>query len=76
MSDDLPRAPGETPHPIPRDLPDQQARDGDDPWEVVSGEGGPATDVPAADEAGSARRGAAGEDSAPSADPGPQESTD
>lgn len=29
--------PGENGSPIPRDLPDQQAHDGEDPWEVGDG---------------------------------------
>ncbi|ANS69896.1 hypothetical protein SLINC_7672 [Streptomyces lincolnensis] len=29
--------PGENGAPIPRDLPDQQAHDGEDPWEVGDG---------------------------------------
>jgi hypothetical protein len=31
--------PGENGAPIPRDLPDQQAHDGEDPWEVGAGRG-------------------------------------
>ena len=37
MDDHRREAPGESPDPIPRDLPDQQARDGEDPWEVPVG---------------------------------------
>jgi hypothetical protein len=49
--------------PIPRDLPDQQAREGEDPWEVAPGSADPdadgtATDVPDTDEAGTGRQGA------------------
>jgi hypothetical protein len=58
--------PGENGTPIPRDLPDQQADAGEDPWEVApagSGEGESgdeesATDVPDTDEAGTGRQGA------------------
>ena len=28
--------PGENGDPVPRDLPDQQAGEGDDPWEVAT----------------------------------------
>ncbi|MCX4705542.1 hypothetical protein [Streptomyces sp. NBC_01373] len=31
--------PGENGVPVPRDLPDQQAHDGEDPWEVGAGGG-------------------------------------
>ncbi|MEW2166518.1 hypothetical protein AB0912_26500 [Streptomyces sp. NPDC007084] len=64
-------------------MPDQQAREGDDPWDVVSGEDGPeadgngsATDVPDTDEAGTARQGAPRSDTVHPEHPGPQESTD
>jgi hypothetical protein len=58
--------PGENGTPLPRDLPDQQAREGEDPWEAApSGERGdtddeaaPAEDVPDTDEAGTGRQGA------------------
>ncbi|MFE8015272.1 hypothetical protein ACFU3O_21340 [Streptomyces antibioticus] len=47
--------------PVPRDLPDQQAGAGDDPWDVdesdpTEPEDGP--DTPDTDEAGTGRRGA------------------
>ncbi|MEU8790410.1 hypothetical protein [Streptomyces sp. NPDC048643] len=81
MSDELPQAPGETPHPVPRDMPDQQAHEGDDPWDVVSGQDGPevsedepATDVPDTDEAGTARQGAPRSDTVHPEHPGPEES--
>ncbi|CAM5674262.1 MULTISPECIES: hypothetical protein [Streptomyces] len=54
--------PGENGDPIPRDLPDQQAGEGEDPWEVatVPGEDEGADDrpedVPDTDEAGTSRR--------------------
>ncbi|MGP4083702.1 hypothetical protein [Streptomyces sp. KR55] len=64
--------PGRSPDPVSRDLPDQQAREGEeDPWEVptpTTDRGGdetdvaeteePATDVPDTDEAGTGRQGA------------------
>lgn len=46
--------------PIPRDLPDQQARDGEDPWEVAPQSAGADDEgdreVPDTDEAGTGRR--------------------
>ncbi|MFG3248622.1 hypothetical protein [Streptomyces sp. NPDC048187] len=36
MSDHREEGPGETGAPVPRDMPDQQARDHDDPWEAAS----------------------------------------
>ncbi|MFD6497106.1 hypothetical protein [Streptomyces sp. NPDC060188] len=82
MSDELPQAPGESAHPIPRDMPDQQARQGDDPWDVVSGADGreaggdeSATDVPDTDEAGTARQGAPRSDTVHPEHPGAEEST-
>jgi hypothetical protein len=56
--------PGENGDPVPRDLPDQQAGEGEDPWEVAptraadEDDGDPATDVPDTDEAGTGRQGA------------------
>ncbi|MBX9362653.1 hypothetical protein [Streptomyces sp. WAC04114] len=73
MTDHRLEGPGENGDPIPRDMPDQQADDGEDPWEVAprfSGTGGndtrksdeetdePADDVPDTDEAGTGRQGA------------------
>ncbi|QIJ66126.1 hypothetical protein [Streptomyces sp. JB150] len=62
--------PGRNADPVPRDLPDQQVREGEDPWDVPTGPSGPgepqhaapdedadeSTDVPDTDEAGTARR--------------------
>lgn len=64
--------PGENGEPVPRDMPDQQADVGEDPWEVAprftgTGEDDkngkdradePADDVPDTDEAGTGRQGA------------------
>ncbi|MEW2251615.1 hypothetical protein AB0907_30345 [Streptomyces sp. NPDC006975] len=60
-------APGGNGDPVPRDLPDQQADAGEDPWEVptpAAGRGtdeetgsGDDTDVPDTDEAGTGRDG-------------------
>ncbi|MFJ3824400.1 hypothetical protein [Streptomyces nodosus] len=45
--------------PIPRDMPDQQARTGQDPWDARRHTGDEAdTDVPDTDEAGTGRKGA------------------
>jgi hypothetical protein len=62
--------PGRGADPVPRDLPDQQTYEGEDPWDVPTGPSGPGeperaprgeredenTDVPDTDEAGTARR--------------------
>ena len=69
MTDHRLEGPGENGDPIPRDLPDQQAHSGEDPWEVAPGRGTEdpedddasdetATDVPDTDEAGTGRQGA------------------
>ncbi|MET9844189.1 hypothetical protein ACFZC6_39255 [Streptomyces ossamyceticus] len=69
MTDHRLEGPGENGDPIPRDLPDQQATEGEDPWEVVPGQGTggsedddaseeTGTDVPDTDEAGTGRQGA------------------
>ncbi len=57
------QGPGEK-DPIPRDMPDQQAHEGRDPWDARPEQDDtddteePATDVPDTDEAGTGRRGA------------------
>jgi hypothetical protein len=53
-------APGERADPIPRDMPDQQAREGEDPWDADPARDtadGSAPDVPDTDEAGTGRKG-------------------
>lgn len=68
MTDDHRReAPGENGAPVPRDMPDQQAQGGDDPWEAADRtamarasratrtEPGADEDVPDTDEAGTGR---------------------
>ncbi|WP_330262608.1 hypothetical protein [Streptomyces griseorubiginosus] len=73
--------PGENGDPIPRDLPDQQAGEGEDPWEVatVPGEDEPTADqsedVPDTDEAGTGRQGAERSDTVHPEHPGAQESS-
>ncbi|MDL5205504.1 hypothetical protein [Streptomyces sp. ALI-76-A] len=37
MDDHRDEGPGETGSPVPRDMPDQQAHDGEDPWELGAG---------------------------------------
>ncbi|MFD3501338.1 hypothetical protein ACFWWT_33195 [Streptomyces sp. NPDC058676] len=37
MAEHRDEGPGENGAPLPRDLPDQQAHDGEDPWEVGAG---------------------------------------
>ncbi|WP_039934339.1 hypothetical protein [Streptomyces viridochromogenes] len=74
MTDHRLEGPGENGDPVPRDMPDQQADVGEDPWEVAprftgTGTGKndksdddksdePADDVPDTDEAGTGRQGA------------------
>ncbi|MFE0728144.1 hypothetical protein ACFW2X_07830 [Streptomyces antibioticus] len=59
MTDQRGEGPGGQGAPVPRDLPDQQAGAGDDPWDVdesdpTEPEAGP--DTPDTDEAGTGRR--------------------
>ncbi|MGW4024796.1 hypothetical protein [Streptomyces sp. NPDC005009] len=70
MTDHRLEGPGENGAGVPRDLPDQQAGAGEDPWEVAPGAAeresedkadepkGPEPDVPDTDEAGTGRQGA------------------
>lgn len=61
MADDRRETPEPTGEPIPRDLPDQQADAGEDPWEVPvepADDTTEADDVPDIDEAGTGRQGA------------------
>ncbi|MEU7469073.1 hypothetical protein AB0A94_11080 [Streptomyces sp. NPDC044984] len=70
MTDHRLEGPGENGAGVPRDLPDQQAGPGEDPWEVAPAaaerESGkkadeqrePESDVPDTDEAGTGRQGA------------------
>ncbi|WP_327342165.1 hypothetical protein [Streptomyces europaeiscabiei] len=68
MTDHRLGSPGEHGDPVPRDLPDQQANEAEDPWDVAptraTGDeqdedaAGEATDVPDTDEAGTGRQGA------------------
>ncbi|MER7490371.1 hypothetical protein ABTY20_31710 [Streptomyces sp. NPDC126497] len=70
MTDHRLEGPGESGAGVPRDLPDQQAGPGEDPWEVAPAaaerESGkkagdarePDPDVPDTDEAGTGRQGA------------------
>jgi hypothetical protein len=77
--------PGRGTEPVSRDLPDQQASEEEDPWDVPTGPSGPesthrtegdagATDVPDTDEAGTARRGAPRTNTVHPEHPGPEES--
>ncbi|MER6160109.1 hypothetical protein ABT147_31905 [Streptomyces sp. NPDC001868] len=68
MTDHRLEGPGEHADPVPRDMPDQQANEGEDPWEVAPTRAtdderdedatGEDTDVPDTDEAGTGRQGA------------------
>lgn len=73
--------PGENGDPVPRDLPDQQAGEGEDPWEVASvpGDEEPEPDdpedVPDTDEAGTGRQGSERSDTVHPEHPGAEESS-
>ncbi|MEV8553561.1 hypothetical protein AB0L04_27575 [Streptomyces glaucescens] len=80
--------PGRGADPVPRDLPDQQTREGEDPWDVPTGPAGPgaaddaggeedggSADVPDTDEAGTGRRDAPLPEGADAPDAAPEEST-
>ncbi|MFE1326127.1 hypothetical protein ACFW7K_14380 [Streptomyces sp. NPDC058735] len=73
MTDHRLDAPGENGEPVPRDMPDQQADAGEDPWDVAprftgagkddgdradEAGGESSGDVPDTDEAGTGRQGA------------------
>ncbi|MFH8562218.1 hypothetical protein [Streptomyces sp. NPDC017988] len=82
MDERNPPSPGQDGPPVPRDLPDQQASDERDPWEVdekASTTGNSPDDadedVPDTDEAGTGRRGSAEAETSPTEDPEPQEPT-
>ncbi|MDX3523476.1 hypothetical protein [Streptomyces scabiei] len=67
MTDHRLEGPGEHPDPVPRDMPDQQAHEGEDPWEAAPGHAGgderdegrapEGADVPDTDEAGTGPQG-------------------
>lgn len=62
--------------PVPRDMPDQQAGDGEDPWEgdpEAADKEEPDTEVPDTDEAGTGRQDAPRQAGAQSEHPVPQE---
>ncbi|MEH0573720.1 MULTISPECIES: hypothetical protein [Streptomyces] len=67
--------PGEDGAPVPRDLPDQQADGGADPWDAAAPESPDeaAQDVPDTDEAGTGRQGAPRAESGQSDHPVPDE---
>ncbi|MEW2283962.1 hypothetical protein [Streptomyces sp. NPDC047841] len=66
--------------PVPRDMPDQQARPEDDPWDVstrrAAGEEADQDVVPDTDEAGTGPRVESRPDTAQSEQPTPQEPSD
>ncbi|MFJ2262169.1 hypothetical protein ACIOKD_28200 [Streptomyces sp. NPDC087844] len=89
MSEYGTRTPEENEGPVPRDLPDQQVQEGEDPWDVVTppesgpsedseGDGGvrakPDAAVPDTDEAGTGRQGDSGTSTVHPEDPEPEES--
>jgi len=79
VADDRRKGPGEGTAPVPRDLPDQQAGPGEDPWEAASGHAPDDTaesdvpDVPDTDEAGTGRQGAPRSDTVQTEHPVPDE---
>ncbi|MFV0132325.1 hypothetical protein ACLGIH_03510 [Streptomyces sp. HMX87] len=73
MTDHRAEGPGESGDPIPRDMPDQQAHAGEDPWEVApglaargdvedAGDAEATDDAAGADDDGSAERAGPAED--------------
>ncbi|WP_406176525.1 hypothetical protein [Streptomyces sp. NBC_00996] len=80
MTEHRQEGPGENGDPIPRDMPDQQAYEGEDPWDARPAPGGadegePATDVPDTDEAGTGRQGAPRSETVHPEHPDPEESS-
>ncbi|GGU01717.1 hypothetical protein [Streptomyces coeruleorubidus] len=89
MTDHRLEGPGENGEPVPRDMPDQQADAGEDPWEVAprftgTGKDGkddgdeadePAGDVPDTDEAGTGRQGVPSSGTVHPEHPDPDESS-
>lgn len=80
MADDRREAPEQPGGPVPRDLPDQQANEGEDPWEVPVEPAGDAAegegdDVPDTDEAGTGRQGASPSGAVHPEHPAPEEPT-
>ncbi|MGW6905145.1 hypothetical protein [Streptomyces sp. NPDC054940] len=76
MADHDREAPDRTGEPVPRDLPDQQADTGEDPWEVPvvpADDATEADDVPDTDEAGTGRKGAPRSGTVHPEHPAPQE---
>lgn len=78
MADDRRKAPDRTDEPVPKDLPDQQAATGEDPWEVPvesADDTTEADDIPDLDEAGTGRKGAPQPGTVHPEHPVPQEPT-
>ncbi|KUO06441.1 hypothetical protein [Streptomyces caeruleatus] len=76
MADDRREAPEQNGGPVPRDLPDQQANEGEDPWEVPvapADDAGEDDDVPDTDEAGTSRQGASPSGAVHPEHPAPEE---
>ncbi|MFJ8362155.1 hypothetical protein [Streptomyces sp. NPDC093984] len=77
MTEHRHEGPGETVDPVPRDMPDQQAHEGEDRWDARPAKGGTdAPDVPDTDEAGTGRQGAPRAGSVHPEGPVPDESPD
>ncbi|MES9525573.1 hypothetical protein [Streptomyces capoamus] len=75
MAEHKPR-PGAEQRPVPRDMPDQQARPDEDPWDVAPGRTPGTNTVPDTDEAGTGPRGAAHPGTVHPEHPDPQEPAD
>ncbi|MFE0178440.1 hypothetical protein ACFWZ2_39640 [Streptomyces sp. NPDC059002] len=81
MDERNPPSPGRDGAPLPRDLPDQQASDGPDPWDVdeetaATGNAPDSDDdVPDTDEGGTGRRGTPHPDASGAGGPQPEESS-
>lgn len=76
MADDRREAPEQNGGPVPRDLPDQQAGEGEDRWEVPvesADDAGEGDDVPDTDEAGTGRQGASRPGAVDPGHPAPEE---
>ncbi|WP_338894587.1 hypothetical protein WBG99_01840 [Streptomyces sp. TG1A-60] len=82
MTDHRLEGPGEHGDPVPRDLPDQQANEGEDPWEVAPTRAADEDDedrdddVPDTDEAGTGRQGGAQSGAVNPEQPVPDEPSD
>lgn len=75
MTEQRHEVPGERADPIPRDMPDQQAHEGEDPWDADPARDTADGSVPDTDEAGTGRQGAPHAGTVHPEHPVPDEST-